>query len=177
MTAARLISPCREYAASYAEALREGLYLDDDGRDEALRVERDFDQWLHDLLDLTRPVKRPDGTEVKRVPATYFWLADDEKFLGAINLRHELSEHLMTFGGHIGYSVRASERRKGYGRLMLAGVLPKAKALGLPRVLVTCRDDNHGSIRIIESAGGVLENKVAVSFHPVPQRRYWIDLG
>lgn len=60
---------------------------------------------------------------------------------------------------------------------MLQGVLAFAQKEGFDKVLLTCRDDNAGSIKIIENAGGIMENKINLSFHNVPQRRYWINLS
>ncbi len=176
MSEARLISPHRDYAISYAEALREGLYPDEDITAEAALVESDFDTWITDKMDMNKPVSLPDGTFVKKVPASYFWLVTDSQFLGAVSLRHELNDNLMRFGGHIGYSVRPGERRKGYASLMLRETLAEARKLNLHKVLVTCSDDNFGSIGAIEKNGGILEDKVHLSFQKAPERRYWIKL-
>lgn len=100
----------------------------------------------------------------------------DGRIVGMVDLRHRLNELLATWGGHIGYSVRPDERRRGYVKWMLAHVLPEAKKLGIDRVLVTCNDENVGSARTIEANGGVLENKVYVESEKQTIRRYWIDL-
>ncbi|MCX7028419.1 MAG: GNAT family N-acetyltransferase [Spirochaetes bacterium] len=110
-----------------------------------------------------------------KVPSTLYFLVDNAgRILGAIDFRHALNENLMLHGGHIGYGVRPSERRKGCCSLMLAMLLPKIKARGYTGVLLTCDDDNSGSIRTIEKNGGVLENKVV--HEGKLSRRYWIDL-
>ncbi len=98
----------------------------------------------------------------------------DGRIVGMIDLRHELNAHLAAIGGHIGYSVRPEERRKGYARWMLAQVLEKARARGIPWVLITCDDDNEGSRRTIEDNGGVLEG--LAQFEGETIRRYWIAL-
>ena len=98
----------------------------------------------------------------------------DGRIVGMIDLRHELNAHLAAIGGHIGYSVRPEERRKGYARWMLAQTLEKARARGIPRVLITCDDDNEGSRRTIEDNGGVLEG--LAQFEGETIRRYWIAL-
>jgi len=77
--------------------------------------------------------------------------------------------------GIIGYYIRPSQRRKGYGSLILALSLDKAKQLGLKKVLVTCNDDNVASIKIIERNGGKLADKVKAGFSKVLTRRYWIE--
>ncbi len=79
-------------------------------------------------------------------------------------------------GGHIGYRIRPSERRKGYGTLILALTLAEARKLGLPRVLLTCDQDNIASARVIQANGGALASE---GYSPQTQTlvsRYWIEL-
>jgi predicted acetyltransferase len=95
--------------------------------------------------------------EAGMVHATYWWIVQ-ATYLGAITLRHDLNELLREVGGHIGFGVRPSARRRGLARWALAAVLPRARSLGLGRVLVTCDDDNLASARTIEANGGVLED-------------------
>ena len=111
------------------------------------------------------------------VPETIFWLIGDEEFIGRTSLRHSLNAKLLQFGGHIGYEIRPTQRRKGYGKLILRLALEQARAIGLTRVLVTCDDTNIGSAKIIEYNGGVLENTVLLAGRNVPTRRYWIDIS
>ena len=69
----------------------------------------DFDAWLADLHRL----KDPATTPAALVPATeYLALDEHEHLVGMTNLRHRLNDYLLTYGGHIGYSVRpgAAER-------------------------------------------------------------------
>ena len=100
--------------------------------------------------------------------------AGDGRIVGMIDLRHRLNDFLAKIGGHIGYSVRPDERRKGYAKTMLRLVLNEARERGIDRALVTCDDDNIGSARTIEANGGVLE---CVAQHDGETiRRYWITL-
>lgn len=110
------------------------------------------------------------------VPETIFWLILEDQFVGRLGLRHRLNEDLILFGGNIGYEIRPTMRQRGYGKLMCRMGLDEARKLGLPRVLITCDDDNLASIRIIESNGGVLENKVD-NQRATLTRRYWVDLS
>lgn len=100
--------------------------------------------------------------------------AGDGRIVGMIDLRHTLNEFLAEYGGHIGYSVRPDERRKGYAKAMLSLVLQNAKAHGLQRVLITCDDDNLASARTIEANGGVFERTANLDGKIL--RRYWIEL-
>ena len=109
-----------------------------------------------------------------RVHATYWWIVEDDTYLGAISVRHTLTEFLLDAGGHIGYGVRPTARRRGLAAWALGAVLPSARSLGLTRVLVTCDEDNAGSARIIENNGGVLEDVRDTDLGRT--RRYWITL-
>ena len=107
------------------------------------------------------------------VAATELWLAegpDLEEYLGRISLRHELTEALHEWGGHIGYVVRPSARRRGHASAALAGMLEVCRARGIDPVLITCDVDNTGSRRVIEGAGGRYEDT------RVGKLRYWVHL-
>ncbi|MFB4349445.1 GNAT family N-acetyltransferase [Microbacterium sp. CR_7] len=107
-----------------------------------------------------------------------YWIVDDGEVVGFVSFRHELNDYLREAGGHIGYAVRESRRRRGYASAGLALALDRAREIGLDRVLVTCDDDNVGSARTIERAGGVLQDVSDQSARGHAMlRRYWIDLA
>ncbi|MFD0595435.1 GNAT family N-acetyltransferase [Catellatospora coxensis] len=110
-----------------------------------------------------------------RVHASYWWMVEDGAFLGSISLRHRLNEFLLHAGGHIGYSVRPSARRRGLATWAVAQVLAYARERGIDRVLVTCDDTNTASARTIERCGGVLEDVRDTELGRT--RRYWIEPG
>ncbi len=114
-----------------------------------------------------------------RVPATTYWLfrPGDGMLLGVSRLRHHLTPALKHEGGHIGYSIRPSERRKGHGKRILELTLEKARDFGIHEVLVTCDTANTGSARIIQANGGVFENEVISERTRNPVSRYWITLS
>ena len=93
------------------------------------------------------------------VHQTVLWFVDDDQWLGRLSIRHRLTPHLLELGGHIGYVVRPSARRKGYATQMLTQSLPYAARLGIDPALVTCDTDNHPSRKVIESAGGEFEDE------------------
>ncbi|GGQ62750.1 GNAT family N-acetyltransferase [Couchioplanes azureus] len=108
------------------------------------------------------------------VHCTYWWIVEDDGVLGAIALRHELTDTLLESGGHIGYGVRPGARRRGLASWALAQVLASARDLGLERVLLTCDVANEASRRTIERHGGVCEDVRDTPHGRV--RRYWITL-
>lgn len=109
-----------------------------------------------------------------RVPATFLVGDVDGALVGRISIRYELNDFLAHEGGHIGYGVRPAYRRRGYATEMLRQGLVIARAAGVGRLLITCDDDNLGSIAVIEACGGTLES-VATSDTGREFRRYWID--
>ena len=107
-----------------------------------------------------------------RVRSTFFIAELDGELIGRASIRHSLNDFLRNFGGHIGYGVRPQFRRRGFATEILRQSLQYIHELGVTEVLVTCDDDNVGSLKVIESQGGILENRV--EHEGVLKRRYWI---
>lgn len=93
------------------------------------------------------------------VQCTTLWYVDGADYLGRLAIRHRLTAHLREYGGHIGYDVRPSTRRRGHATAMLAAGLRVAHGLGIDPALLTCDHDNVGSRTVIERAGGVLGDR------------------
>lgn len=167
-----LVEPTADLYASWLQARGEfgpGAHLHGVGLREHDDVETPagFATWTANLRrngDSTVP------TEPGWVHCTYRWVVEDDTYLGAIALRHELSDFLLQAGGHIGYSIRPSARRRGLATWALARTLERARTMGLDRVLITCDPDNPASARTIEGNGGQLEDTRDTSRHPRQQR-------
>lgn len=128
--------------------------------------------YLRGLLDGARGVGLPPG----RVPYSTFWLRSVRRLVGRSSLRHRLTPELEDEGGHVGYDIRPSERRKGYGTLILRLTLAEARKLGLSRALLTCDTDNVASAKIIEKNGGRLQDRAVSKRSGKLISRYWIEL-
>lgn len=117
------------------------------------RYMNDYEGWLEKL-----EVDRTMEPNENRVPAdTYFLVREsDDRIIGMINIRHCLNENLRLIGGHIGYSVRPTERRKGYNKVNLYLGLLRCQELGIGEVLMDCDADNLGSARTMQALGGRL---------------------
>jgi len=129
-----------------------------------------FESWYEDLQKNSSEETVAEGW----VPASLFLAKDEGKLVGMIDIRHRFNDFLAEYGGHIGYSVRAGERRKGYATKMLALGLEECRKLGIEKVLITCLKDNIGSARVIENNGGVFERETSTDTETL--KRYWIEL-
>ena len=165
-----------KYKNTFVDALHEGLLRTPPTARELELAENDFEAYYAERRDMNFVFTLPGGQQAPRVASTEFWLVNEDIFIGRIAVRHELSENLKEFGGHVGYAIRKSQRGKGYGSVIFNMALPLIKELGLNRVLITCDDNNFGSIKIIEKAGGILQDKIELSYRDVPHRRYWLEI-
>lgn len=176
---AQLVVPSLDYLASYLAALAEGhADTTDSHRITPLAsIEADPAAHIASLNAQDTMIRLPDGRDVGTVPHAHLWLVAGDELIGRVSIRYELNDRLLRSGGHIGYGIRPSRRRQGFGRLALVLAKQNAREHGLQRVLLTCADDNIGSTRIIESCGGMLENIEPHPDNPTTlMRRYWIEL-
>jgi len=127
-----------------------------------------YEAWLESNRDMEMGLGIPEGW----VPAVQLVaFARDGQAVGFLNLRLRLSAYLLEEGGHIGYSIRPSERDKGYAKESLRQGLQVAKGKNIKRALVTCSTENPASRAVILGNGGELEDVRNGT------ERYWIELG
>ncbi len=170
-----LIKPSTEYADQIKEYRQE--FLDAGDSMDGTGSLRRFDDPL-DFIQKCKDYECLETLPADRVLATQFMLVrkSDGKVLGMLQVRHYFNEYLEKFGGHIGYSVRPSERRKGYAKQMLKMALPYCREIGLDKVLITCIDGNIGSEKTILANGGVYEYTVYEPNEKEYLKRFWITL-
>lgn len=137
--------------------------------------------WAIRKTDYHQLEKYMDSLEVRQedgeyVPDSTFFCLDTDRdiFVGAVNIRHRLTEKLLLDSGHIGDGIRPSERGKGLGKRMVALALEECGRLGIKKVLMCCDKSNTASARTILCNGGVLENEVEAEGTIV--QRYWITI-
>lgn len=169
----KLVSPSVELKESYLEYISEWVNTKEkivpmSSDPKHLTFEDMLDKWLEESTE--KVLAR------RLVPAnTYFLVDDNNKIYGCLNFRHYLNDHLQLVGGHIGYGVRPSERRKGIASYMLKLGLDIIKdEHNLDKVLITCDKSNIGSAKTIIANGGILENEV-IDMDKINQR-YFIYL-
>ena len=168
-----LVFPTKEMQKEIEEYMQEFYNNGDDvaGIGGLNRI-KDFDVWL----DKVEKDRLPITCESERVPASLYFSVRkiDKKIVGNLQIRHLLNEKLLKYGGHIGDSVRPSERMKGYATEQIRLALLKCKEFGIDRVLMDCDKNNIGSAKAIKNNGGILENEIYVEEELV--QRYWISL-
>ncbi|MEU6352879.1 GNAT family N-acetyltransferase [Streptomyces sp. NPDC047072] len=175
----RLITPEPRFRTSFLDAVRENLAEGGRVGDILAWELREYGDTWDEPEGFARYVRaaREQAAEEEGyrsagfVPVSWYWYVDGDHYIGRIQVRHRLTPHLRDYGGHIGYGVRPTARRRGHATAMLREALPHARALGLGRVLVTCDVVNIGSRKVIEANGGVLEDERGGKL------RYWIRTG
>jgi predicted acetyltransferase len=153
-----------------------------------------YEEWLDSKEDMVPWVIKKDPSNFKAmvqflndneqgrnlpkgwVPDSTFWLInEDKRILGVVNIRHRLTEFLSNSGGHIGYGIRPSERRKGYATKLLSLALEKSKELGIRKALVVCNEDNAGSFKTIINSGGIPDSDFVEEDGNII-KRFWIEV-
>lgn len=173
MNRLKLVLPTPEYKEELMEYKREFIENGDsmDGT-AGLRTAETFEDWYNAFCDNLKEETVRDGL----VPSTTYMAIsiNDGRLIGMIDIRYRLNDYLLNFGGHIGYSIRKSERKQGYATEMLALGLAECVKLNIKKVLITCDKDNVASAKTIINNGAKLENEIPEG-DGITQR-YWITL-
>ena len=139
----------------------------------ALLDQMEYEPWLAHAIQYSRPETVGEDWVVSTTLFAVRLL--DNKIVGMVDIRHNI-EHpfLAQYGGHIGYAVRPTERRKGYATEILKQALAYAHSIGLNKVMLGCYSDNVASIKTITACGGqLIERKPYADGKPM--ELYWIN--
>ncbi len=165
----RLIRPTQKYKKSFLAAFTpDSQYLHYDKK----AITADFPQFIRELKCRAHGKYLPPGY----MPDMFYWLVEDDQYIGTATLRPRLNAHLRRIGGNIGYMIAPRARRQGYGTQILALALKKANQLGLKKVLITCDETNDPSYKIIIANGGRYKNRVKQGVGLPDKLRFYITL-
>ncbi|PAD74696.1 GNAT family N-acetyltransferase [Paenibacillus campinasensis] len=167
-----LIEPSYDYKDEYIDMIEEWKATGEKMTPFVLRFDySDFDKFLYEIMNL----KTSKNLGTNRANSSTYWLTNTNKrIIGAVNIRHQLTQELLHIGGHIGFGIRPSERLKGHATRILSLALIKANELGINKALVTCDKDNIGSAKTIINNGGSLDSEDEIN--GVAIQRYWIKI-
>ncbi|MGO5073499.1 GNAT family N-acetyltransferase [Clostridium sporogenes] len=169
-----LVRPNKDFREGAEEYKREHFqHGENELPGSALLDKLPFDEWLELVKNNSNEkTVSPDWV----VSSTFFALRkSDSKIIGMIDIRHTLNDFLKIYGGHIGYSVRPTERCKGYATQILKRGLKYCKTIGLDKVMLGCYKDNLPSRKTIINGGGVLEREFIYSEGKTVQV-FWIKI-
>lgn len=170
-----LLRPTSEYASQIIEYRQE--FLDAGDSMDGTRPLRRFEN-PEEYIKICAEYEDPEKVPSHLVPATQFFFIrkSDNKLVGMIQVRHRFNDYLEKYAGNIGYSVRPSERRKGYAKEMLEMALPFCRKIGIDKVMITCIDGNIGSEKTILANGGTYESTIHEPNSDRNLKRFWITL-
>ncbi|WP_026511322.1 GNAT family N-acetyltransferase [Butyrivibrio sp. LC3010] len=157
----KLVFPTLVYKDKAIEYINEfyeyGSEINGSGALDWFLKESTYEKWLDRLIGA---MDIANLQETKVPGLTYFYVREtDNRIIGMINIRLALNDFLRKEGGHIGYSVRPTERRNGYGTDMLTEGLKVCNKIGIREVLVSCDKENLASVGVIKNCGGLLKEE------------------
>lgn len=176
MNVIKLIEPTIEYAEDIWQFRQEIMHSSDNDKFAGcgpLEQSKTALEWI----ETVKIRSSADTCPKDKVPSNVYIAVRlaDNKIVGIIDLRHHINHPILsTWGGHIGYYVRPTERGKGYGKEMLRQNLKNAQNRGIEKVLITCSEGNIASEKTILANGGVFENTITVDDEVM--KRYWITV-
>lgn len=134
-----------------------------------------YEEWLDNVIN---SMDEEYAKSVGWVPAsTYLMIREDNnRMVGIVNIRHYLNKQLKEIGGHIGGSIRPTERGKGYAKIQLYLSMVECKKLGINEAMLDCEKSNIKSEKAIKSIGGVFDKEIYDQASKKMFRNYWVDV-
>lgn len=169
-----LIKPTIDFENEYLDMIQDWKNNNEKPKPWTLNLDtKDFNAMIKTLEGFSNGV----GLEENQVEHSTYWLvSNNNRVVGAVNIRHRLNDYLLRIDGHIGGGIRPSDRGKGYGAKMLSLALEVTKTMGIKRVLVTCNKSNIISEKTIIKNGGVFESE-EIEENGNIVKRFWFDLN
>lgn len=175
----KLVNPSAEYAEDIMKLRQE--FLDENPEEDIhgagnLRECSNAEEWIRYVENMRKRETCPENL----VDSDIYLAVRTEsgRIVGITELRHHIDHPVLsTWGGHIGYCVRPTERRKGYAHIILSLVLDACRGYGIHEVLLTCSEDNLASERTICGGGGIYEKTVWAEPLKMNMKRFWINVG
>lgn len=169
----KLVFPNKDYEAKAKEFIAEfyeyGSEIAGSGSLDRYLKEATYDEWLTKVFSHIDIANIP----ADKIPGlTYFFVREeDDRIIGMINIRLALNDFLRNEAGHIGYCIRPTERRKGYGTELLRAGIAVCRRMDIKEVIVSCDKVNLGSAGVIRNCAGVLEAELySETFGEIIQR-------
>ncbi|MCK5374469.1 MAG: GNAT family N-acetyltransferase [Alphaproteobacteria bacterium] len=175
MSAAKLEKPNLEYKKSYIEAIKE---FHEEDRYTYIKIEdleKNFEKFLEKINDEKKELQKSYPDWVDSVPETVLWLVKENDFIGTLDIRHRLNWHLEKWGGHVNFTIRASMRRKGFGKKLLQKAVPHLAYYGIDQALITVNPKDDAANRIVQFCGGSLNDTLPETDKFPERNRYWLD--
>lgn len=170
----QLVKPCKMYEEEYIDYIKEVVKNKETNKlGEILKKDNET---FKEMIDRIEKLSNGENLIGMMKPTTCFWMIENNKIVGSMNLRHELNEFTYYTIGHIGYYVRPSQRNKGYAKTALSLAKEFYKNLGLKKILIICSKDNVASEKVIVANSGILELEMLAFDQKRTLRRYWIEL-
>lgn len=157
----KLVFPTMEYKEKAMDYIKEFHEYDSEingtGYLDSYLQEESYEAWLQNVRARMDIANLPKDD----IPAmTYFYVREaDDHIVGMVNIRLALNDFLRKEGGHIGYSIRPTERRKHYATELLKAAADVCNRIGIHEVLVACNRENVASAGVIKNCGGVLKDE------------------
>ena len=167
----KLIAPTAELETEHKEMLNEWLQTGERLVPFTLQYDTyDFEKYIARLNDCKNGIGLPKTF----VPSSTFWLTNvKNKIIGTVDIRHQLNANLFIEGGHIGYGIRPSERKKGYATKILELSLLEAKRLHISKILITCDKSNDASKKaILKNNGKFYQTNL---LNDIEKLSFWVD--